>query len=126
MIVQAPAGPRSDVDSDEENEGEGGRVSKKKRKMLSRLKIAALKQLCPRPEVVEVWDVTAPDPQLLVYLKVRPWLRCICVNTCKHARVHRHLVLVYRELEYRGVGFCPCPCTCACCAFGHLDMCVCS
>ena len=37
----------------------------------SRLQVAALKQLCPRPEVVEVWDVTAPDPQLLVYLKAR-------------------------------------------------------
>ncbi len=28
-------------------------------------------QVCPRPEVVEVWDVTAQDPKLLVYLKVR-------------------------------------------------------
>ena len=46
-------------------------MSKKKRKLENRLKIAALKQLCPRPEVVEVWDVTAPDPGLLVYLKVR-------------------------------------------------------
>ena len=27
-------------------------------------------QVCPRPEVVEVWDVTAQDPKLLVYLKV--------------------------------------------------------
>ena len=45
-------------------------MSKKKQKQQSRLQIAALKQLCPRPEVVEVWDVTAPDPQLLVYLKV--------------------------------------------------------
>ena len=52
-------------------------MSKKKRKLESRLKIAALKQLCPRPEVVEVWDVTAPDPQLLVYLKVRQ-----CTSTC--------------------------------------------
>ena len=32
-----------------------------------------LLQVCPRPEVVEVWDVTAQDPKLLVYLKV--WLR---------------------------------------------------
>lgn len=28
-------------------------------------------QVCPRPEVVEVWDVTAQDPKLLVYLKVK-------------------------------------------------------
>ncbi len=27
------------------------------------------KQECERPEVVEVWDVTAADPKLLVYLK---------------------------------------------------------
>ena len=27
-------------------------------------------QVCPRPEVVEVWDVTSPDPRLLVWLKV--------------------------------------------------------
>lgn len=26
-------------------------------------------QVCLRPEVVEVWDVTAPDPPLLVFLK---------------------------------------------------------
>jgi len=45
-------------------------MSKKQRKMLSRLKIAELKQLCERPDVVEVWDVTSPDPQLLVFLKV--------------------------------------------------------
>lgn len=50
--------------------GEGGKkMSKKQRKMLSRLKIAELKQLCERPDVVEVWDVTSPDPQLLVFLK---------------------------------------------------------
>jgi splicing factor 3B subunit 2 len=46
-------------------------LSKRQRKMLSRLKIAELKQLCERPDVVEVWDVTSPDPQLLVFLKVR-------------------------------------------------------
>jgi len=51
--------------------GEGSKkMSKKQRKMLSRLKIAELKQLCERPDVVEVWDVTSPDPQLLVFLKV--------------------------------------------------------
>ena len=32
--------------------------------------ICMLLQVCPRPEVVEVWDVTAQDPKLLVYLKV--------------------------------------------------------
>lgn len=46
-------------------------MSKKKRKLASRLKIAELKQACERPDVVEIWDVTAMDPKLLVYLKVR-------------------------------------------------------
>jgi Domain of unknown function (DUF382) len=30
---------------------------------------AQLKQECPRPEVVEAWDIRARDPKLLVYLK---------------------------------------------------------
>ena len=68
---------QGDSDADSDEEGDGG-VSKKKRKMENRLKIAALKQLCPRPEVVEVWDVTAPDPGLLVYLKVRLWCMMGC------------------------------------------------
>ncbi len=33
------------------------------------MKIAELKTICERPDVVEVWDVTSPDPQLLVFLK---------------------------------------------------------
>jgi hypothetical protein len=48
----------------------GSKLSKKQRKLLHRLKIAELKQQCARPDVVEVWDVTAPDPQTLVTLKV--------------------------------------------------------
>lgn len=48
-----------------------GKVSKKQLKQLRRLKIAELKQKCERPDVVEVWDVTSPDPQMLVFLKVR-------------------------------------------------------
>ena len=66
--------------SDSGSDGEGGEgkksMSKKQRKMLSRLKIAELKQLCERPDVVEVWDVTSPDPQLLVFLKVRASMLC--------------------------------------------------
>lgn len=70
----AAAGARAagEADSEEDEEGAEGRVSKRKRKLESRLKIAELKQSCPRPEVVEVWDVTAQDPRLLVYLKARP------------------------------------------------------
>ncbi len=58
-------------DEDGDSEGEEASMSKKKRKLASRLKIAELKQACERPDVVEVWDVTAMDPKLLVYLKVR-------------------------------------------------------
>ena len=44
-------------------------MSKKARKLASRLTVAELKQLVRRPDVVEVEDVTASDPRLLVYLK---------------------------------------------------------
>lgn len=56
-------------DEDDEDEKQTGGLSKKKAKLQSRMAIAALKQACPRPEVVEVWDVTSPDPRLLVWLK---------------------------------------------------------
>eukprot|EP00891_Asterochloris_glomerata_P003652 jgi/Astpho2/3652/Aster-07854 len=60
----------ADQDGDEEGSGdEADKVSKRKRKQEARLKVADLKTQCPRPEVVEVWDVTAQDPKLLVYLK---------------------------------------------------------
>ena len=65
MLKQEESGSENE---DGENEGEETK-SKKKRKLEARLKIADLKQACPRPEVVEVWDVTAQDPKLLVYLK---------------------------------------------------------
>jgi splicing factor 3B subunit 2 len=61
-----------DEEADDEDEGmneEAAALSKKKRKELSRLKIAELKQLSDRPEVVEVWDVSSTDPGLLVHLK---------------------------------------------------------
>lgn len=64
-----------EADSDDDADAEA-RASKKKRKLEARLKITELKQSCPRPEVVEVWDVTAQDPRLLVYLKARPGLWC--------------------------------------------------
>ena len=58
------------ADSDDDDAEAKDRKSKKKRKLEQRLGIADLKQTCPRPEVVEVWDVTAMDPRLLVFLKV--------------------------------------------------------
>ena len=68
--VQAPKVEAPDSDAESEGDEEA-RKSKKKRKLEARLKIADLKQACARPEVVEVWDVTAQDPKLLVFLKVR-------------------------------------------------------
>ena len=59
-------------ESDEEEEGdtELPKVSKKKLRRMNRLSVAQLKQLVERPDVVEMHDVTAPDPQLLIHLKV--------------------------------------------------------
>jgi splicing factor 3B subunit 2 len=45
------------------------KYTKKERKQLKREKIAVLKQLVDRPDVVEVHDINAADPGLLVHLK---------------------------------------------------------
>lgn len=45
------------------------KLSKRKHKKLTRLSVAELKQLVNRPDVVEMHDVTARDPKLLVQLK---------------------------------------------------------
>ena len=64
-------GGRGGGEAGEDSEGEeDGELSKKKRKLARRLKITELKQSCERPDVVEIWDVTAMDPKMLVYLKV--------------------------------------------------------
>uniref|UniRef100_A0A182WLS2 PSP proline-rich domain-containing protein n=1 Tax=Anopheles minimus TaxID=112268 RepID=A0A182WLS2_9DIPT len=54
-------------DPDEKDDKE--KVSKRKLKKLNRLSVAELKQLVTRPDVVEMHDVTARDPKLLVQLK---------------------------------------------------------
>merc|ERR1719242_3001815 len=56
-------------DSEDDDEPHNGRLSRKKRKMSSRMSVAELKTLVKRPDVVEVWDTTSTDPRLLVYLK---------------------------------------------------------
>ncbi|VEL11040.1 unnamed protein product [Protopolystoma xenopodis] len=57
-------------DSDMSTVGEPEKpLSKKKQKLLNRPSVAALKQAVARPDVVEMWDVCARDPLLLVYLK---------------------------------------------------------
>ncbi len=53
---------------DEETDG-ASKLSKRKMKKLNRLSVAELKQLVSRPDVVEMHDVTAKDPGLLVHLK---------------------------------------------------------
>lgn len=65
------SGTADETDSDEDGEGTGPRLSRKARKLKSRLSVAELKQLVQRPDVVEAHDVTAADPRMLVYLKVR-------------------------------------------------------
>jgi splicing factor 3B subunit 2 len=53
----------------QENKDGQPKLSKKKLKLASRLSVAALKQLVNRPDVVEMHDITAQDPKLLVNLK---------------------------------------------------------
>jgi splicing factor 3B subunit 2 len=55
--------------SGDEGEGSAKKISRKARKLKSRLSVAELKQLVQRPDVVEAHDVTAADPRLLVHLK---------------------------------------------------------
>jgi len=57
------------VEEEERVEGGESKVSKRKLKKLNRLSVAELKQLVARPDVVEMHDVTARDPRLLVHLK---------------------------------------------------------
>lgn len=71
--LKKEAGGGSDDEDDaikaENDEDPESTISKRERKKQKRLSVAVLKQLVTRPEVVEVWDVTASDPALLVTLK---------------------------------------------------------
>lgn len=53
----------------EKTEEDKPKISKRKQKQLSRMSVAELKQCVARPDVVEMHDVTARDPKLLVLLK---------------------------------------------------------
>ena len=57
---------KKDINDEEQDK----RKSKKQMKRETRLSVAQLKQLVIRPDVVEMFDVTAKDPKLLVHLKV--------------------------------------------------------
>ncbi|CAH9059878.1 unnamed protein product [Cuscuta europaea] len=72
-VTDAGSKKKADSDSDEEEQDiqqkEKGGISNKKKKLQRRMKIAELKQISFKPDVVEVWDATASDPKLLVFLK---------------------------------------------------------
>lgn len=72
-------------------EGGEAQLSKKKLRAASRLKVAELKQACARPDVVEIWDVTAADPKLLVHLKVSAG--CLCGSGTFHDTAHAQVSL---------------------------------
>ena len=63
-------------DSDTESltipENTNNKLSKKKLLKLNRISLAELKKKATYPEVVEPWDVTAIDPELLIYFKCMP------------------------------------------------------
>ncbi len=61
----------SSDEEEEEEEKDEQKMSKKKLRKLNRLTVAQLKQLVERPDVVEMHDVSAMDPKLLIHLKVR-------------------------------------------------------
>ncbi|XP_029470491.1 splicing factor 3B subunit 2 [Rhinatrema bivittatum] len=58
-----------DSDEQEEKKPDAPKLSKKKLRRMNRFTVAELKQLVARPDVVEMHDVTAQDPKLLVHLK---------------------------------------------------------
>ncbi|XP_072776248.1 splicing factor 3B subunit 2 isoform X2 [Taeniopygia guttata] len=63
-------GSEGDSSEDEqEKKQEVPKLSKKKLRRMNRFTVAELKQLVARPDVVEMHDVTAQDPKLLVHLK---------------------------------------------------------
>ena len=58
-----------DADIPDEEEDAEPKLSKKKRKELSKLSVAELKALVKKPEIVEWTDTSATDPRLLVHIK---------------------------------------------------------
>lgn len=58
-----------DEEFEDDRRDDKEKLSKRKLKKLTRLSVAELKQLVHRPDVVEMHDVTARDPKLLVQLK---------------------------------------------------------
>lgn len=67
-VLDTKADEKADETPDSEMT-EAQKLSKRKKKLMTRLSVAELKQLVQRPDVVEAHDVTSSDPKLLVYLK---------------------------------------------------------
>ena len=58
----------------------GVKLSKKKLRRLNRMSVAQLKQLVERPDLVEMHDIAAHDPRLLIHLKVSIAIALIFMN----------------------------------------------
>lgn len=56
-------------EEDDDEDGAQPKLSKKKRKELSKLSVAELKALVNKPEIVEWTDTSSSDPRLLVHIK---------------------------------------------------------
>ena len=54
---------------DEDEDSAVPKISKKKRKEMTKLSVAELKAIVKRPEMVEWTDTSGPDPRLLVHMK---------------------------------------------------------
>jgi len=68
-VPQEEAVSETTNENEDDQESTTPTVSKRKKKQEKRPRIAVLKQLVKRPDVVEAWDVTSADPFLLVHLK---------------------------------------------------------
>jgi splicing factor 3B subunit 2 len=74
-MIELKKVPKFNDDEDLEDEKKDNadddkpKISKRKQKQMTRLSVAELKQCVARPDVVEMHDVTAKDPKLLVLLK---------------------------------------------------------
>jgi splicing factor 3B subunit 2 len=64
-------GDNDDIPDEEEETSGQPKLSKKKRKQMSKLSVAQLKALVNIPEVVEWHDISASDPRLLVQVKAQ-------------------------------------------------------
>lgn len=73
VALKEPEKPQVYFDEDDEipsdEEESRPRLSKKRRKEMSKLSVAELKALVRKPEIVEWTDPSAPDPRLLVHIK---------------------------------------------------------